>query len=209
MRLKSLFQNKIQVAAAIFLAFSAFAVAQPNGASTIDVASFDADPLKQANKWLSEQSTTGNVQKTTAIAVMKEGYPNIKLVGLGKITNEGIIFYLPAESKTFQEISANPKLSAMLEWKEKGDVERQLRFVGTMSPTGEESTKTITFEGKPVEFKTKAFILKPIRVQFARLNFAYDKDVGVSEFVNYKLENGKWIKENKQVLPFQRTLGNS
>lgn len=201
------FFNKVQLAAAIFLAYSSFAVAQTAG-NSFNAASFDADPLKQANNWITEEKNNQNDLRAAALAVMKDGYPNIKLVGLGKVTPDGVLFYLPAESKTFQEISANPKLSAMLEWKEKGDVERQLRFVGTMSPTGEEKTKTVTYNGKQIEMKTKTFLLKPVRVQFARLNFGYSNEVGVSEFVNYKLDNGKWTKEETQALPFQKTLGN-
>lgn len=208
MKAGNFFKNQLKLGAAIFLAYASVAVAQNqtqaagNSIETsFDASSFGADPLKQVQEWLSGE--TKDAVKSATVGFMKDGYPNVKLVALGKVASDGVIFYVPVESKAFQEIAANPKLSAMIQWKEKGDIEKQVRFVGTISPTSEEQSKTVTYKGKQIQFKTRAFLLKPNRVQFARLNFKYSGEVGVTEFVNYKLINGKWIKEDAQVLPFQ------
>lgn len=202
-------KHQMCLGVAIFLAYSGLTFAQnqtqnPSYAieTTFDISSFDADPLKEVKNWISKEPKNHGAEKSATVGFMKDGYPNVKLVSFDKVTPEGMIFYVPVESKAFQEIAANPKISAMIQWKEKNDVERQIRFVGTISPTGEEQSKTVTYKGKQIQFKTKGFLLKPNRVQFARLNFGYSEQVGVTEFVNYKLINGKWVKEEIQVLPF-------
>lgn len=185
---------------AIFLSYSDSAMSQTTKTNPLfNAASFNKDPLMEAKKWISElEKNDGKVEFMVGLSVItSDGYPNIKIARVGEVRpgEGGIQFYIPSKSKTFQEITKNPNVSAMIGWKAKGDnCGKLLRIIGKASlEKTEKSIKSNTDNSEnPVDVPYTSILLKPHRIQFVQCFFGEnDKSRHVNR-LTYYMEKGKW-----------------
>jgi len=87
------------------------------------------DPFKLARKWLREAETVEpNDANAIALATVDDGgMPNVRMVLLKEIENQGFVFYTNFESAKAEEIAANQKASFVMHWK---SLRRQIRVRG-------------------------------------------------------------------------------
>lgn len=87
------------------------------------------DPLKLARAWLATAGETEiNDPNAAALATVDpDGLPNVRMVLVKEIADDGVLFYTNYESVKGQELTATPKAAMVLHWK---SLRRQLRFRG-------------------------------------------------------------------------------
>lgn len=109
------------------------------GCDVLTRSSLHRDPLIVFAEWM-QAARERKIMDATAMALAtttKEGFPSVRMVLLKQFGPEGFCWYTSYDSRKGQELSANPKASLLLFWRE---MERQIRIEGTVSRmTAEES----------------------------------------------------------------------
>ncbi len=138
------------------------------------------------------------------MGTMKHEHPSIKIITMGEFTPAGYVFKLNESSHTSQEVKQLSDVSMLISWNEKssGDQARQIRFYGKIVPQDAVETHSITYQGQPLEYKSRTYVLKPEGAQFSVINFVASDKSGVSEYINYTLTNGAWTKQPIKTLAF-------
>jgi pyridoxamine 5'-phosphate oxidase len=90
------------------------------------------DPFAIARRWLAEaEAAEINDPNAMALASVGEGgLPNVRMVLLKEIADDGFVFYTNYGSAKGQELSAHPMAAGVLHWK---SLRRQLRVRGTVT----------------------------------------------------------------------------
>jgi pyridoxamine 5'-phosphate oxidase len=90
------------------------------------------DPFAIARRWLAEaEAAEINDPNAMALASVGEGgLPNVRMVLLKEIADDGFVFYTNYGSAKGQELSAHPLAAGVLHWK---SLRRQLRVRGTVT----------------------------------------------------------------------------
>ena len=90
------------------------------------------DPFEIARRWLAEaEGAEINDPNAMALASVGEGgLPNVRMVLLKDILEDGFVFYTNYGSAKGQELTAHPMAAGVLHWK---SLRRQLRFRGTVA----------------------------------------------------------------------------
>ncbi|MDR5651894.1 pyridoxamine 5'-phosphate oxidase [Ruixingdingia sedimenti] len=90
------------------------------------------DPFALARAWLAEaEGTEPNDPNAIALATVDAaGLPNVRMVLLKEIEDDGFVFYTNYDSQKGQEIAATGKAAFVLHWK---SLRRQIRVRGTTS----------------------------------------------------------------------------
>jgi pyridoxamine 5'-phosphate oxidase len=96
------------------------------------------DPFAIARRWLDEaEAAEINDPNAMALATVGEGgLPNVRMVLLKEIADDGFVFYTNYRSTKGRELSAHPMAAGVLHWK---SLRRQLRFRGIV--TREDGTR--------------------------------------------------------------------
>lgn len=91
-----------------------------------------AEPFKLFAKWMSdaEASELNDPNAMSIATVDKNGLPNVRMVLLKEVDNNGFVFYTNMESAKGTEISANPFAALCFHWK---SLRRQIRVRGSIS----------------------------------------------------------------------------
>ena len=103
-----------------------------SGAETRDGKFAGDDPFDIARRWLREAEAS-EVNDPNAIAlstVDSSGLPNVRMVLLKDIEEDGFVFYTNYESAKANEIEASGKAAFVLHWK---SLRRQVRVRGTVT----------------------------------------------------------------------------
>lgn len=87
------------------------------------------NPVKIARKWLREAETVEpNDPNAVALATVDDaGMPNVRMVLLKEIDNEGFVFYTNFQSAKGEEIASSGKAAFVMHWK---SLRRQIRVRG-------------------------------------------------------------------------------
>lgn len=90
------------------------------------------DPFKIARSWLGEaEAAEPNDPNAVALSTVdSEGLPNVRMVLLKEISEDGFIFYTNYNSAKGRELAANPKAAMVMHWK---SLRRQIRIRGMVS----------------------------------------------------------------------------
>lgn len=89
------------------------------------------DPFALARDWLAEAGRTEPEDANAAAlaTVDSDGLPNVRMVLLKEIADDGFVFYTNYESAKGRELEANPKAAMVLHWK---SLRRQVRIRGSV-----------------------------------------------------------------------------
>ncbi|PVA11770.1 pyridoxamine 5'-phosphate oxidase [Pelagivirga sediminicola] len=89
------------------------------------------DPFQIARDWLAEAETSEpNDPNAIALATVDaDGLPNMRMVLLKEIANDGFVFYTNYDSAKGQELAATGKAGFVMHWK---SLRRQVRVRGTV-----------------------------------------------------------------------------
>ncbi|MFK7939065.1 MAG: pyridoxamine 5'-phosphate oxidase [Roseovarius sp.] len=93
------------------------------------------DPFAIARAWLGEAEAQ-EINDPTAMAlstVDASGMPNVRMVLLKEIEDDGFVFYTNYGSAKGQELSATPKAALVMHWK---SLRRQVRLRGHVTKVG-------------------------------------------------------------------------
>lgn len=87
------------------------------------------DPFEIARAWMAEAETTEvNDPNAMALATVDpDGMPNVRVVLLKEIAEDGFIFYTNYESAKGRELAETPKAALVMHWK---SLRRQIRVRG-------------------------------------------------------------------------------
>ncbi|MBQ0750779.1 MAG: pyridoxamine 5'-phosphate oxidase [Roseovarius sp.] len=90
------------------------------------------DPFEIARSWLAEaeKSELNDPNAVALSTVDADGLPNVRMVLLKEISEDGFIFYTNYNSAKGRELTANPKAAMVLHWK---SLRRQVRIRGMVS----------------------------------------------------------------------------
>ncbi|KGM88917.1 Pyridoxamine 5'-phosphate oxidase [Roseovarius mucosus DSM 17069] len=90
------------------------------------------DPFEIARGWLAEaeKSEMNDPNAVALSTVDADGLPNVRMVLLKEISEDGFIFYTNYNSAKGRELTANPKAAMVLHWK---SLRRQVRIRGMVS----------------------------------------------------------------------------
>lgn len=90
------------------------------------------DPFEIARGWLAEaeKSELNDPNAVALSTVDADGLPNVRMVLLKEISEDGFIFYTNYNSAKGRELTANPKAAMVLHWK---SLRRQIRIRGMVS----------------------------------------------------------------------------
>lgn len=105
------------------------------------------DPIEQFRHWFKEAELAGVTEPNTMTlaTVNKQGQPTIRVMLMKEITNQGLVFYTNFKSRKGNEIEKHPKVALNFYWQ---DLERQVRFDGTVSKIPDEQS-TQYFQTRP------------------------------------------------------------
>ena len=89
------------------------------------------DPVALLRGWLAEaERSEPNDPNAMALATVDaQGVPNVRVVLLKEVAEDGLVFYSNRESDKGREIDANPVAAAVLHWK---SLRRQVRVRGAV-----------------------------------------------------------------------------
>jgi len=87
------------------------------------------DPIEIIRRWMAEaEDAEVNDPNAAAVSTVDEtGLPNVRMLLLKEIENDGFVFYTNYHSAKGREISAQPKAAFVLHWK---SLRRQVRVRG-------------------------------------------------------------------------------
>ena len=90
------------------------------------------DPFAIARSWLGEaEASEPNDPNAMALSTVDpSGLPNVRMVLLKEIEDDGIVFYTNYGSAKGQELAATPKAAIVLHWK---SLRRQVRMRGSIT----------------------------------------------------------------------------
>jgi pyridoxamine 5'-phosphate oxidase len=90
------------------------------------------DPFQLAREWLHEaEDVEPNDPNAMALATVdQDGLPNVRMVLLKDIEEDGFVFYTNYASKKGEELTVSPKAAFVIHWK---SLRRQIRVRGTVS----------------------------------------------------------------------------
>ena len=90
------------------------------------------DPFEIARGWLAEaEKSEPNDPNAVALSTVDaDGLPNVRMVLLKEISDDGFVFYTNYNSAKGRELAANPKAAMVLHWK---SLRRQVRIRGMVS----------------------------------------------------------------------------
>lgn len=90
------------------------------------------NPFEIARRWLSEaeESEINDPNAVALATVDQDGLPNVRMVLLKDITDDGFRFYTNYDSAKGRELDASGKAAMVLHWK---SLRRQLRIRGTVT----------------------------------------------------------------------------
>lgn len=90
------------------------------------------DPFQIARRWLGEaEATEPNDPNAIALATVDpDGLPNMRMVLLKEIADDGFVFYTNYDSAKGQELAATAKAGFVLHWK---SLRRQIRVRGPVT----------------------------------------------------------------------------
>lgn len=90
------------------------------------------DPFEIARGWLAEaeKSELNDPNAVALSTVDPDGLPNVRMVLLKEISEDGFIFYTNYNSAKGRELAATPKAAMVLHWK---SLRRQVRIRGMVS----------------------------------------------------------------------------
>lgn len=90
------------------------------------------DPFTIARRWLGEaEISEPNDPNAIALATVDpDGLPNVRMVLLKEIADDGFVFYTNYESAKGQELAASGKAGFVMHWK---SLRRQIRVRGTIT----------------------------------------------------------------------------
>ena len=94
-------------------------------------------PLPVFDNWLAEaEKTEPNDPNAVAVATVDEdGMPNVRMVLLKGLSEEGFVFYTNFESIKGRELTVNAKAAMCFHWK---SLQRQVRVRGPVAPVEDE-----------------------------------------------------------------------
>lgn len=113
------------------------------------------DPIALARAWLKEAEAT-EVNDPNAMAlstVDAAGQPNVRIVLLKDIADDGFVFYTNYESAKAQEIAASGRAAFVLHWK---SLRRQIRVRGTIDKV-DGATSDAYYRSRPLESRIGAW----------------------------------------------------
>ncbi len=107
------------------------------------------DPFSQFQCWV-EDVQAMNVSDWQAMSLATstcDGHPSVRIVYLRGWDERGFLFYTNYDSRKGHELADNPRVAAVLYWKE---IERQVRIEGTIVRASDAESDTY-FSGRPRE----------------------------------------------------------
>ena len=99
------------------------------------------NPLKLFNEWFAEAKKT-EINDPNALALAtstKDGIPNVRMVLLKGLDENGFVFYTNLNSKKSNDIKSNPWVSMCFHWK---SLLRQIRIVGKVKKVSDNDADT-------------------------------------------------------------------
>ncbi|MFN7172166.1 MAG: pyridoxamine 5'-phosphate oxidase [Fimbriimonadaceae bacterium] len=115
-----------------------------------------ADPVKGIGLWV-QQAVEAEVVDATAFALATvdvAGAPDVRYVLLKRVENSYLAFATSYQSVKAMQIYSNPRIAGAFYWRE---LERQLRFRGTVSKAPQEVSDQI-FNARPLGARLSATI---------------------------------------------------
>ena len=112
--------------------------AKAAAASSDDPALFArTDPFALFAEWLAEaKKSEPNDPNAMALATADEhGAPDVRMVLLKDVSNDGFVFYSNAESRKGLQLAANPHAALCFHWK---SIRRQVRVSGRVQPVSDD-----------------------------------------------------------------------
>lgn len=113
------------------------------------------DPIEIIRRWRDEaEDTEPNDPGAIALAsVDAEGLPNVRMVLLKEIEDDGFVFYTNFESAKGTEILAHPKAAFVMHWK---SLRRQVRVRGPVEVVSDEQADAY-FNSRPLKSRIGAW----------------------------------------------------
>ena len=99
------------------------------------------NPLKLFNEWFAEAKKT-EINDPNALALAtstKDGIPNVRMVLLKGLNENGFVFYTNLNSKKSNDIKSNPWVSMCFHWK---SLLRQIRIIGKVKKVSDSEADT-------------------------------------------------------------------
>lgn len=99
-------------------------------------ASAGEDPVSLFNEWM-ELARAKEPQDPNAVALATadgDGFPDVRMVLLKGVDEEGFVFYTNLESDKGEELKQNPRAALCFHWK---SLRRQIRVRGAVTPVSE------------------------------------------------------------------------
>lgn len=112
------------------------------------------DPVAIVRRWREEAEET-EINDPGAIAlasVDEDGLPNVRMVLLKEIEDDGFVFYTNFQSKKGQELLAHPKAAFVMHWK---SLRRQVRVRGPVEEVSAEQADAY-FDSRPLKSRIGA-----------------------------------------------------
>jgi len=139
----------------------------------------DKAPLEIFCDWLHEAERYEKDHNAMAFATVDNmSRPNVRMLLVKSVTDNGIIFFTNLNSKKGQELQCNPFCSAVIHWKSLG---RQVRFRGTHSLISSIESDEY-FKGRHKTSKVGAMISQQSNVMISRKDFESQIDKCVQTY---------------------------
>ena len=124
--------------------------------SILDERRVDPNPVELFRQWFKE-AVEARVNKPEAMALATagaDGKPNVRIVLLKTLSEEGFRFFTNYDSPKAKEIAENPNVALLFHWTE---IEREIRIEGYAIKTSDEISDQY-FDTRPIDSRVSAII---------------------------------------------------
>lgn len=121
----------------------------------MDLADLDSDPHAQFERWFAEAAEAGvRYPEQMALATAgRDAVPSVRMVLLKGHDEQGFVFYTNRSSRKAAELTANPRVAAVLHWELQN---RQVRVEGVVEVVSDDESFAY-FRSRPRESRIGAW----------------------------------------------------
>jgi pyridoxine/pyridoxamine 5'-phosphate oxidase len=94
------------------------------------------DPIVALRGWFAGATASGvrDPQDAVLATVDEAGSPSTRVLGLREVTDDGLVFFINADTRKGRDLATNPRAAITFYWPE---TLQQVNMTGTISPTSE------------------------------------------------------------------------
>ena len=162
----------------------------------VDRAKFDSNPFTQLKKSLDAAEASGRGKAGVLATADRNGTPYTRVMHIGKITSDGIVFFTNKDSGKWKHMGENQKASFDIYFPASSTTVVINGVVDLSYNDSAAKDVDLTINGQKSAFKWGSFLFKPTEIIFSEISSKDDYSVEQS-YAYKKGTDGNWVLSDK------------